>query len=296
MSAVLPSMLLLLVMLAGLSATLLVPLTFDPDLGVIYSRDLLVMVGLLLFLGRVRGGGALRWLMTAVWGVVVLFELVRAVGISAMTQQPLLYDAFFLAKHLYVLLSDLMGWKAPAMFAGVVVFWGTVTAAGHGLFGRVIASGGRWTGRQRLGFFGVLVGAVLAAERTTPLIGNNSVYDASRNLADSWGVLSDIGKAQTPAYAEMDAVTLTEKPSVHIYIIESYGSGVLAKRIREDYFTLRSKMSLRLAMKGWSVVNVRTVAPVMEWAILARRRRHAPADDWSSTSPSTGTSSLSSPR
>ena len=257
-------MLLLLVMLAGLSATLLVPLTFDPDLGVIYSRDLLVMVGLLLFLGRGRGGGALRWLMTAVWGVVVLFELVRAVGISAMTQQPLLYDAFFLAKHLYVLLSDLMGWKAPAMFAGVVAFWVSVTAAGHGLFGRVIASGGRWTGRQRLGFFGVLVGAVLVAERTTPLIGNNSVHDASRNVSDSWGVLSDIREGTDPtAYAEMDAVTLTEKPSVHIYIIESYGSGVLAKRIREDYFTLRSKMSLRLAMKGWSVVTSRTVAPVM---------------------------------
>ena len=264
MRSVFHSMLLVVTLLIGLSGALLVPLLIDPDLGVIYSRDLLVMVGLLMFLGRGAGGSVLRWTVTMAWAVVVLFELVRAIGISAMTQQPLLYDAFFLAKHLYVLLSDLMGWKAPAMFAGIIVFWLVVAAAGHGLFGYLVVATGRWSGRQRMGFFGILVGAVLAGEQATPLIGNNSLYDASRNLSDSLDVLSDIQQGTDPsAYEEMDAVKLTTKPSVHIYIIESYGSGVLAKQIRDEYFSVRARMSLRLGMKGWSVVTSRTVAPVM---------------------------------
>ena len=150
MRSVFHSMLLVVTLLIGLSGALLVPLLIDPDLGVIYSRDLLVMVGLLMFLGRGAGGSVLRWTVTMAWAVVVLFELVRAIGISAMTQQPLLYDAFFLAKHLYVLLSDLMGWKAPAMFAGIIVFWLVVAAAGHGLFGYLVVATGRWSGRQRI--------------------------------------------------------------------------------------------------------------------------------------------------
>ena len=264
MRSVVLQMFLLLAMLVGLSATLLTPLLYDAELGVIYPRDLLVLVGLVLFLGRSRFGLALRWLVTSAWGVVVFFELVRAIGISAMNQQPLLYDAFFLVKHLYVLLSDLMGWKAPAMFVGILVFWLTVTAVGHWIFGRLITVGGRWTWWQRVGFFAVLVGSAVGIEVSTPLIGNNSLQDASHNLAGSLDVVRDIRRGtDASAYDEMDAVTLTTKPSVHIYIIESYGSGVLAKRIREDYFSMRAKMSLRLGTKGWRVVTSRTVAPVM---------------------------------
>ena len=264
MRTVVLQMILLLAMLVGLSATLLAPLLYDPELAVVYPRDLLVMVGLVLFLGRVRAGIALRWLVTTAWGVVVFFELVRAIGISAMTQQPLLYDAFFLVKHLYVLLSDLMGWKASAMFVGVLLVWLVVTAAGHWIFGRLVTVGGRWSWRQRLGFYALLVGSVIGVEVSTPLIGNNSLHDASRNLADSMVVVSDIRRGtDASAYEEMDAVTLTTKPSVHIYVIESYGSGVLAKRIRDDYFSMRARMSLRLGMKGWRVVTSRTVAPVM---------------------------------
>ena len=149
MRTVVLQMFLLLAMLVGLSATLLAPLLYDPELAVVYPRDLLVMVGLVLFLGRGRAGIALRWLVTTAWGVVVLFEFVRAIGISAMTQQPLLYDAFFLVKHLYVLLSDLIGWKASAMFVGVLLVWLVITAAGHWIFGRLFTVGGRWSWRQQ---------------------------------------------------------------------------------------------------------------------------------------------------
>ena len=144
MRTVVLQMLLLVVMLAALSATLLLPLLYDPELGVIYPRDLIVMVGLVLFLGRARWGGVLRWLVTLGWGGVVFFELVRAIGISAMSQQPLLYDAFFLVKHLYVLLSDLMGWKALAMFAGVLGAWLMITATGHWILGRVASVSAAW--------------------------------------------------------------------------------------------------------------------------------------------------------
>ena len=257
-------MLLLVVMLAALSATLLLPLLYDPELGVIYPRDLIVMVGLVLFLGRARWGGVLRWLVTLGWGGVVFFELVRAIGISAMSQQPLLYDAFFLVKHLYVLLSDLMGWKALAMFAGVLGAWLMITATGHWILGRVASVSAAWSGRQRTGFFALLVGAVLTLESSTALIGNNSLYDAARNVSDSADVLGDIRRGtDASAYEEMDGIALTAKPSVHMYLIESYGSGVLAKRIREDFFAMRSKISLRLRMKGWNVVTSRTIAPVM---------------------------------
>jgi len=257
-------MFLLVVMLAALSGTLLLPLLYDPELGVIYPRDLIVMVGLALFLGRGRWGRMLRWLVTLGWGSVVFFELVRAIGISAMSQQPLLYDAFFLIKHLYVLLSDLMGWKVLAMFAGVLGAWLMITATGHWIFGRVASMSAAWSGRQRMGFFALLVGAVLTLESSTALIGNNSLYDAARNVSDSADVLGDIQRGtDASAYEEMDGIALTTKPSVHMYLIESYGSGVLAKRIREDFFAMRSKISLRLRMKGWNVVTSRTIAPVM---------------------------------
>ncbi len=72
-----------------------VPRYFDPELPLSYSRDLLALVGLLIVVARTRLARPVWFLAVAGWGLALGFEWIRGVGTTAMSQQPLLYDAYF---------------------------------------------------------------------------------------------------------------------------------------------------------------------------------------------------------
>ena len=99
-----------------LSAFINAPREYNPELSIRYSRDLVWILLLVMACSRVAIGRVVSALATVLWLLALVFEWIRSVGVTAMSQEPLLYDAYFLVGHLHNLMTDLMGFKAQAMF------------------------------------------------------------------------------------------------------------------------------------------------------------------------------------
>ena len=93
---------------------------YEPKVQWVYGRDIVLLVVRVMVLAHTRLSGLMVWLATLLGGTVLLYEWIRAVGIQAMAQEPLLYDALFLGKHLYILLGDLLGEEANRIILSVV--------------------------------------------------------------------------------------------------------------------------------------------------------------------------------
>ena len=111
------------VILTGcLQAFLALPLLYEhPSLELIYGRDLFIIVGLVVMLAHTRLRKLAVWFGTISWFSILVFELIRSVGIAAMGQDPLLYDGIFLSMHLFILMRDLLGNTAIYMLIGLIV-------------------------------------------------------------------------------------------------------------------------------------------------------------------------------
>ena len=109
---------------------------YEPKVQWVYGRDIVLLVVCVMVLAHTRLSRWMVWVATLLSGVVLLYEWVRAVGIQTMAQEPLLYDALFLGKHLYILLGDLLGDEANRILLAVVgalFFAMVVFRAGYGI-------------------------------------------------------------------------------------------------------------------------------------------------------------------
>jgi len=247
-----------------LESLVAVPRYFDPDLPRAYSRDLLVGVCLLILLARTRLARPMWVLAVAGWGLVLGFEWVRGVGTTAMSQQPLLYDAYFLVGHLYILLRDLMGMKALAIFVGVGVSLVFVILVSAWMFRRVQAAARAASVLGTVVALGALVAFGVTCEEAGKAKGRNSLMDLADNLGRSFSVSKTISQTLAPnAYADIRKVDLERKPSVHIYIVESYGRAMRRKAIRADYHSLLKGLHERFKTAGWTMMTGLSEAPVM---------------------------------
>ena len=240
------------------------PGLFNDKLVSQYSRDLPVMVAVLVLASGSRWARGWTWLCTGAWMLVLVYELTRAVGMTAMNQEPLLYDVFFLAQHLAVLLRDLMGtvslWIWVGTFSSLVILVGL----GHLALRWIARITGEWSWRQRVAVLCVMGIGVGGVESRTGVLPKDTLADLRDNIAASMEVYDGIARGvDASAYADIARLVLKHKPSVHIYIIESYGAGILAAPIQEQYFALRQALGDRLLGQGWSIVTGRSVAPVM---------------------------------
>ena len=120
-----------------LSAFINAPREYNPELSIRYSRDVVWILLLVMAGSRIASGRLIAAAATVLWLTAMVFEWVRSVGVTAMSQEPLLYDAYFLVNHLYNLMTDLMGFKAQAMFAGVAAALVVIGAATAWLFRRI---------------------------------------------------------------------------------------------------------------------------------------------------------------
>ena len=82
---------------------------YEEGVAWVYGSDLALIAGAVVLLAKTRLSKAMIWLATVLVWCVMVYEWVRAVGLETMSQEPLLYDALFLGKHLYFLMSDLLG-------------------------------------------------------------------------------------------------------------------------------------------------------------------------------------------
>jgi len=250
--------------LLGLNQMISLPRLYSDKISLAYSRDLVILFVVLVALPK--GRLSRFWLPFSVlsWLIVVLFEWTRGVGVVAMKQSPLLYDAYFLAGHLYILLRDLMGSKATMLFSAVGLVFVLIGLLSYFLFRWVRSSserlGYRAKGAVIIGVFGL----VYMAEKDPNIRARNSLVDAVENVGRSVRVYNDIKLGvDQEVYEDLDAVELAERPRVHVYIVESYGRAVLSKKIKADFLKYRNGMAERWDLAGWHVATGLSEAPVM---------------------------------
>ena len=72
-----------------LQGFLALPLLYDhPSLELIYGRDLTIIVGFVVLLAHTRFRKIAVWLGTISWFSILVFELIRSIGVAAMGQDP----------------------------------------------------------------------------------------------------------------------------------------------------------------------------------------------------------------
>ena len=247
-----------------LNQVLVVPKVLADSKLLVYSQDSVVIFACLILLSRTALARLCLAVSSLLWFFIVLFEWIREVGIVAMKQSPLLYDVYFLAGHLYILVRDLMGFKATLLLGGLCLTLITI-----GLVSTLLL---RWVQRLAGGLgFGVQVICVLGigaivygAEQNPDVRGRETLADARDNIERSVAVYGEIKRGvQDGVYADIDAVKLKKQPRVHIYIVESYGRAVLKKQIVDDFMTYRADMAQRFTEAGWHLATGLSEAPVM---------------------------------
>ena len=248
-----------------LSAFINAPREYNPELSIRYSRDLVWILLVVMACSRVVIGRVVSALATVLWLLALVFEWIRSVGVTAMSQEPLLYDAYFLVGHLYNLMTDLMGFKAQAMFAGVVVAVVAIGIMTAWLFRRIQIQHAETPWFTHAVTAALVVGMAAGAEQWGGMEGKNSLFDASHNAVDSVSVHGDIARGISPdAYRAIRELKLGDhRPSVHIYIVESYGNGIQRQSIREGYFAMVDGIEERLESAGWTIRTGLSEAPVM---------------------------------
>jgi hypothetical protein len=241
------------------------PHWYESDVAWVYGRDLVLLTIVVVLLANTRLSRVSVWISAFLGWCVMVYEWVRAVGTEAMSQEPLLYDALFLGKHLYILMRDLMGTQATQILAGLVgvlLVSFVLFRLGFGAMAALSRSGG-WLHLVMVSL--LLAGSVRNAESTTePITGMDTLADAQDNIVRSQQVWSKLQQGlDDQLYTDIASLKLKKKPRVHIYVIESYGRASLRPTIKVRYREFLSGIGKRMSKAGWKLATGLSEAPVM---------------------------------
>lgn len=259
------------ILLAVLNVVVLLPGTLGLDtpapwLALGLSVDLLSLAALVAWMARLglhKAGAALGGLVVL---ALLVFEIMRLVGVFAMSQDPLLYDLGFLLRHAVVLLMD------------IGTLWDWLGVVGVCLLPVLLATGAAWAIHRASPTWGnkapwlsglaVLVFALSFLGRIHP---GATRWPARfilphmvENLSESVRVYRSVTRTQTQdPYAQMRLQPLSQAPEVRIFIVESYGE--LAFTEEGSAEPLRAhlrELEAALGEQGWYSLSGRSVAPV----------------------------------
>ena len=192
------------------------------------------------------------------WAPVLAFELARLFGHYLMNQDPLLFDLLVLLRHLRVLLADLWGPAGAAVPAAALAAVAGVGALAAGL-ARPAIQGGPGT-RTLLALTGIAaVGWLLPG----PWPGRWSAQPLRVNLVASHALWQRTQTLLSPDnYADHDAVRLTRRPDVELYVIESYGRLLERDLLIKPWSRLLGDTAVALQERGWHAASAYATAPV----------------------------------
>jgi len=236
---------------AAVAATLwaLVPITLGVGVGDLLSVDALLVLWVA---AAWPAGRRVAW---GLFGVMLSWELVRAVGASLMDQDPLLYDLFHLLRHFAILGADLLGmWLLPAVLGALLV-------AGMGVLAGV------WLLDRGRGVPPKGVAIVLALAVLTWALGGPARFSAAAfvsNVAESVRVRSDVAQmVAMPSYDVYEGLELPDGPDLHIYVVESYGRILMRRKgSRERWLADTPRRATALRDAGFHLVSAYATAPV----------------------------------
>jgi hypothetical protein len=236
-----------------------------------FPGDLLVLVTLFVA-SRAASAWARRlhpWLFVYL-GVLFVFRVDRMIFRFIMGEDPLLYDQVFMMRHLFVLIMDLWSWKTALI----------VLSVSAGLFGtgflaaRLIRATAPLLVREpptRLP--NVLLAAWLLAFAGS----TTQALALTRKPLVSWSsaeLLSSVAQSVTTyrtvkrnlaasPYADYRKITLTRKPDVRIFVIESYGRMLWSEpSLHSQHDAVLSSVEARLTKGGFQAVSAFSASSV----------------------------------
>ncbi|HHO53942.1 MAG TPA: hypothetical protein ENK18_24500 [Deltaproteobacteria bacterium] len=235
------------------------------------APDMVVAIVILWGLQWIRGGwrasaerrGSTRaWLVGVFWALLCTYELGRACSRIATNEDLPIYDLLLLSKHLWVLGRDLYGvWATVAVLVLLLVPVG-LTIVGTLLAGRLEAwarSVGPARSLASIAVIAVLSAGVAVSKRSTFVM-----PWLISNLSESWDLLYEVrSDIQDRPHRGLEDLTLTRRPDVHIYIVESYGDVVR----RDEALAARwapgvDALEEHLTERGWYTASGLSEAPV----------------------------------
>ena len=236
--------------------------------------DLLVLVAICVAAKRWKHG---KWItraavLTGILLWIYLWDELIATAIVKGT--PPLYDQLFLLRHLGVLVFDLWDWRLALAFLGGAAGLGGVVVLGRHLFRRVTTELASRSWRQTVPIgvaLAVLLGAGTAADYALGHKRHHTVVQwvtpaLAANIRESRRMYRALQRGiERSPYAEYEATyTLSRKPDVHLFLVESYGRILIADpeagpRWQEQV----SAIEHRLAAKGWHGVSAFSRAPIV---------------------------------
>ncbi len=233
----------------------------EPWLTLVVAGELAVLAGLCVRWPR-RGGAALLVGFVA----LILIEVDRIIGVYLLSHDPLFYDQVFLMRHFFVLLSDL--WTAW-WTVGAAALLAVSVAAFVGLR-RVIAAVVEGLPSLpprglRIGAAALVVGSLLSAVLPGDGVPVRWIsLEIAENLEKSVRIWRGVRAApEDSPYRAFSEVSLTRRPDVRFYIIESYGR-ILAEdeQTAPGWLALLADIEADLSADGWHSASAYSRAPV----------------------------------
>jgi hypothetical protein len=233
------------------------------------TGDFLVVLTLLWISTQVAHGRALRRFLVVFVAVLVVIRIDRTIFFVLSRSEPLLYDQLFLVRHFLVLLSDLLQFQSlfALALAGLASY--LVVRAVRALLRGAAPLAAPEVRRPAL----LTLGAAWALLMTGTLLGRTAtpypwvrwmVPDLVRNADESIRLYRSVNeRITTSPYRVFDRLSLTRKPDVLLFFVESYGKLVAEHPdIRPIWVDRLNGMDERLTRAGWYSASAFATAPV----------------------------------
>jgi len=246
-----------------------------PDLGALRGSLELPLLLTLAALNAVSVDSAfVRRTLAVLAGLLIALRIDQWICVLLMREEPLLYDQWFMARHLWVLIGDLLSPLTVAALAGLVLLGWLTTRGVRALLrrARVLLEPARrrHTLLVALALWTCALG-VAALERGSdkPRVGW-LVPALIANLQRSRAVYESVqSESQSSPHARFATLTLPDKPDVLLFIVESYGRLLSVEPgTRDAHQALLRELAAELERAGWhaaSAFSTSTVSGGRSW-------------------------------
>jgi hypothetical protein len=233
------------------------------------TGEVLVILTLGALSYRFAWGRVVRSLLVLATIVYAVVRLDHVIFWSLMRKEPLLYDQWYMLRHLFVLIGDLGSAAIWSTLGGIValglVVWLVVRLLRRA---RELLNTERAPSTARIAFFGWLA-MLLASSSHVVGVTKKPVVQwmtpaLAENVVESRSTYASLKKLATRSpYDKLRDIQLTRRPDVILLLVESYGRMLFDHNDTRDLIDARlTEMQSQLAAAGWYGASAFSRAPV----------------------------------
>jgi hypothetical protein len=208
-----------------------------------------------------------RALSGAAW-LLVIYRLDQWLCWTLMQAEPLLYDQWFMLRHLWVLIGDLMSLHTALILGGLALGGALCARLTRWLLdrSRVLATPEQKRHSLRVGaaIWCVLLGLSAAGMGSEDPWVRWSTPAIVQNVVTSRATYLEVQKRlQKSPYTDYARLRLTDTPDVYLFLVESYGRLLsVEEKTRAQHAALLQDLSQQLETAGWHVASAFITATV----------------------------------